>query len=112
MEKITFTQLSVDDLKAIIREELKSHFGANPLNTQALIPTDDFINVDQAAEFLGITKATIYSKVSRRELPSMKRGKRLFFSKEELIGYLRKGRRKTNEEIEKEAYTYLVRRGR
>ena len=112
MEKITFTQLSVDDLKAIIREELKSYFMANPLNTKGSIPTDDFINIDQAAEFLRITKATIYSKVSRRELPSMKRGKRLFFSKEDLKGYLRKGRRKTNDEIEQEAHTYLTRLGR
>lgn len=53
MENITFTQLSVEELRAIIRQELKSYFEANPLNTETRKPTDDFLTVEKAAEFLG-----------------------------------------------------------
>ena len=41
------------------------------------------------------------------ELPVMKRNRRLYFSKDELMEYLRVGRKKTNSEIEAEANEYL-----
>jgi len=41
----------------------------------------------------------------------MKRGKRLYFSRTELLEYLKAGRKKTNAEIEGEAETYLKRKG-
>jgi excisionase family DNA binding protein len=70
-------------------------------------PTDELLNVEQAAELLQLKVPTMYSKVSRNELPVMKRGKRLYFSKAELTAYLKAGRIKTNEELEAEAETYL-----
>ena len=88
MGNITFTQLSFEELRAFIRQELKAYFEANPLNTESRKPTDDFLTADQTADFLGISKATIYSKVSRRELPVMKRGKRLYSSQDELTASL------------------------
>lgn len=70
-------------------------------------PLDKLLTVQQAAEFLNLTVPTIYSKVSRNELPFMKQGKRLYFSQIELLEYLKAGRRKTNQEIALEAETYL-----
>jgi len=63
--------------------------------------------VEEAAEFLKLTVPTIYSKVSKGELPVMKRSKRLYFSSTELMEYLKRGRRKSNAEIEQEAAAYL-----
>lgn len=63
--------------------------------------------VEEAAEFLKLTVPTIYSKVSKGELPVMKRSKRLYFSSMELMEYLKLGRRKSNAEIEQEATAYL-----
>jgi len=63
--------------------------------------------IEAAAEFLNLSKPTIYSKVSRGELPYSKRGKRLYFFKSELLAYLKQGHQKTNSEIEAEAHTYL-----
>jgi excisionase family DNA binding protein len=68
---------------------------------------DDLLTIDQAAEFLTLTKPTLYSKVSRRELPYMKRGKRLYFSKDELMAYLKEGRQGTTSELQQEAGSYL-----
>jgi len=63
---------------------------------------DKLLTIRQAAEFLSLSVPTIYGKVSKRELPFMKRGKRLYFSRSELMDYLKQGRRKTNHEIEED----------
>lgn len=69
--------------------------------------TEQLLTVQEAAEFLNLKVPTIYSKVSRGELPVMKRGKRLYFSSTELMEYLKGGRKKSNAEIESEAENYL-----
>jgi excisionase family DNA binding protein len=70
-------------------------------------PQEQLLTIQEAAEFLKLTVPTIYSKVSRGELPVMKRGKRLYFSRIELMQYLKAGRKRTNVEIEQEAEVYL-----
>jgi len=74
-------------------------------------PTDQpeqLLTIQEAAEFLSLTVPTIYSKVSKGELPVMKRSKRLYFSRTELLNYLKDGRKKSNAEIEQEAKAYLL----
>lgn len=65
---------------------------------------EQFLTIQQAAAFLCLTVPTIYSKVSKRELPYMKQGKRLYFAKSELSQYLKAGKKKTSEELEAENY--------
>ena len=69
-------------------------------------PTDDgeYLNMDQAAKFLGLAKPTLYEKTSNRQIPFLKAGgKKLLFKRSELIKWLESGRRKTKSEIEAEA---------
>ena len=68
---------------------------------------EQLLTVQEAAQFLNLTVPTIYSKVSKGELPVMKRSKRLYFSSTELMEYLKEGRKKPNAEIEQEAEVYL-----
>ena len=44
-----------------------------------------FIGVDEAAALLGISKASIYSKVYHNVIPYYKSGGKLYFSKQELL---------------------------
>lgn len=69
--------------------------------------SEQLLTVQGAAQFLNLTVPTIYSKVSKGEIPFMKRSKRLYFSKQELTDYVKKGRKKTNDEVLAEANTYL-----
>lgn len=64
---------------------------------------DQLLTVKDAAAFLSLSVPTVYTLISKGELPVMKRSKRCYFSKLELINYLKQGRRKTNEEIAIEA---------
>lgn len=67
----------------------------------------DFLDVNGAAEFLKLTVPTVYSKVSRGELPVMKQGKKLYFDRDELANYVKEGRRITNREAEQKAGEHL-----
>ena len=68
---------------------------------------EQVLTIQQAAEFLNLTVPTMYSKSSKGELPVMKRGKRLYFSKQELTKYLQAGRKQTFADVEAEADAYL-----
>ncbi len=80
------------------------------LQPKTVEPTEkqeQFLTIQEAAKFLRLTVPTMYSKVSKGELPCMKRSKRLYFSSIELLDYLKKGRRKSNSEIDSEVNAYL-----
>lgn len=83
----------------------------NPKEKESQQPEQP-LNVKQAAKFLSLSVPTIYSKVSRLQLPFTKRedSKRLYFFREDLIKYLEEGRRKTVSEIQSEADDYLVKK--
>lgn len=54
---------------------------------------DQFFTIDEAAAFLDLAKQTVYGLVSRNQIPFMKKTKRLYFSKLDLLEYLSEGRR-------------------
>ena len=94
------TQLTneVSELKRLIIENQEQTLAEQP---------EQLLTIKEAAQFLKLTVPTIYSKVSKGELPVMKRGKRLYFSSTELMEYIKEGRKKSNAEIEQEAEAYL-----
>jgi excisionase family DNA binding protein len=71
---------------------------------------EKLLSIQEAAEFLNLTVPTIYSKVSKSELPVMKRSKRLYFSTAELTAYLKAGRKKTLAEIAEGADDFLIKK--
>lgn len=109
------TVLSFDSLpqevakQGVILEQIQELL--NKLVNLPQEPKEEFLDIDQTTEFLGIAKATLYVKVSRREVPSIRRGKKLYFSKLDLIEYLNGGKRKTNEDIKQDAKDYLSKKG-
>lgn len=69
------------------------------------------MDVHEAALFLKLKVPTIYSKVSKGEIPSMKRGNRLYFSRKDLTLYLQEGRTKSEAEIDELASKYISSKG-
>ena len=88
-------------------ENLIVDLKSQPQEVESKVPTEQFLTVQEAAKFLNLTVPTMYSKVSRQEIPFMKRSKRLYFSSIELMDYLKGGRSKSIAEIEAEAEDYL-----
>lgn len=105
---ITFDQLPFAVGKLLNKVEQLEQLLLKQTPPQAEAP-DELLTVKQAAKFLNLTVATVYTKVSRKELPVMKRGKHLHFSQKELLDYLKEGKKRTNSEIAAEAQKHTRR---
>lgn len=88
----------IKDLKAFLTEKLE---------TEKAKREEEFLNVDQAAEFLDLAPVTIYAKVRNSEIPYIKRGRRLYFSTYDLQKYMRDGRSVTATEAAAAADEYI-----
>jgi excisionase family DNA binding protein len=88
-------------------ENLILNLKHQPQKVEPIQQPERFLTIQEASEFLSLSVPTIYSKVSKGELPVMKRSKRLYFSNSELLEYLKEGRKKTSSEIQQEVDLYL-----
>jgi len=79
----------------------------NPKEQSDQSSADELLTVQDTAKFLTLSVPTIYGLISKGELPVMKRSKRCYFSKVDLINYLKQGRKKTNSEIEQDAIDFV-----
>ncbi|KAA6441151.1 helix-turn-helix domain-containing protein [Dyadobacter flavalbus] len=78
-------------------------------SAQSILPdSPDLLSIDEAVLLLNLAKPTVYNLVSSGKIPVMKKSKRLYFSRDELLRWLRTGRRRTVEEIEEEARAYVI----
>lgn len=87
-QAISILHDKVDSIKDLLLE-------SNPTPSP---DTSDLLTVSQAAIFLSLSVPTIYTKVSRKEIPVNKRGKRLYFSKQELYVWIKSGKKTTEQE--------------
>jgi excisionase family DNA binding protein len=72
---------------------------------------DNLLTVKETADFLRLSVPTIYNLIYKGELPNLKRAKRCYFLKEDLLNYVKQGKRKSNDEIKAETHTYLKTKG-
>jgi excisionase family DNA binding protein len=63
--------------------------------------------IKEAASFLNASVSFMYKRVMDRDIPFYKVGNRLYFKREELLGYVLKNRNKTRDEIDQEARIHL-----
>lgn len=107
MDNLTFESLPLTVARLCEKIEsferlLQSRFSENSNDANELL------TVQAAASFLHLRVPTIYGLISKGEIPVMKIGKRCYFSKEELLAYVQKGRIKTKDEIKSAAENSLV----
>ena len=69
--------------------------------------SDKLLTIKEAGTMLHLSVPTIYGLVQRLAVPVCKKGKRLYFSKQELTSWVMAGRKQTVSEIEAEADTYI-----
>jgi len=100
-------QLDSEQLSNLVQNAVRKAISEAPQNNSAVPEADQLLTIQQAAEILCLSVPTIYGLVSRSEIPCMKKGKRLYFSKEEITNWIKTGRKKTISEIEMETDDYL-----
>lgn len=97
MQNLTFDQLT--NAVSSLFEKMESIERLLTEKTPQPQDQKELLSMKEASKFLGLRSATIYSKVSRRELPCMKQNGRLYFMQSELMDYLKAGRKQTNAEL-------------
>ena len=111
MEQVFFN-LPLSELEPIFKRWIKE--AQNDLQSEEFInqnQTEQLLTVEEAAKFLSLAKPTIYLKSKNGEIPSMKQGKRLYFSNKELIDYVKEGRKKTKKDIDLEVDNFFKKKG-
>ncbi|MBS3914303.1 MAG: helix-turn-helix domain-containing protein [Bacteroidetes bacterium] len=91
--------ISKEELGRMIRSSLKEVLSEEK-GTQNK-PNDEFLDLQEAAEFLKLKVTTIYGYTSQSQIPFIKRGKKLYFEKSKLEAWLKEGKQESISEIRK-----------
>jgi excisionase family DNA binding protein len=70
---------------------------------------EGFMNVEQVASFIGLSKPTIYGLTHGRKIPHFKTGKKLCFKKSEIENWITSSKVSTKQEIKLKASEYVYR---
>jgi excisionase family DNA binding protein len=109
MTAVTITQITPPELELLIQNSLQKILNSH--QPQASQPEAEVLTVPEAAKFLRLSVQTVYSLISKGQLPFvMKRSKRCYFSKSDLLEYLKQGRKETLADAESSAVKYLVKK--
>ena len=104
------TSLTQDEFKAqlkdSIREVLVEQMASKNINPPLQYPAR--MDLKTCAEYLHLSPQTIYSKTSLREIPHIKKGKRLYFERDALDSWLLEGKKQTVKESNAETDEYLA----
>lgn len=107
MQETVLLSLPVSQLQVIIIDAVNACLDVRQgIHTDQPVQ-DQFLTIQEAAELLHLTVPTIYGLVSRSEIPVSKKGKRLYFSKQELMDWVKTGRKQTIAETAIQADKYL-----
>lgn len=93
-------------------EEEKLKVLADTISDRTLIATKKVLTFDEALRYTGLSKSGLYKLTAGREIPHAKRGKHLYFDREELERWLMGNRVATNEELDTRAALYCMKNPR
>jgi excisionase family DNA binding protein len=105
--KITFEQLPEMVAHLITKLDTIEDL-LHSLDKPPIPEADKLLTIKQAAEFISLSISTVYGLVHNKIIPVCKRGKRLYFSKQELFDWIKNGRKQTRLEIDREADIHLL----
>lgn len=71
-------------------------------------PVEDIMNSRETAQFLDIKLNTLYIKIHKGQLPFMKKGKKVYFSRQQLLEWMSEGRRYARKTTIQQADARLV----
>lgn len=114
MENLVFTQLSIPEIRNLLRQELEKFFLENTPVIKDTPEQSKVVDLDgllKARPFIG-SRSTIYKKVSDGIIPHAKNGKRLIFDLQVIDEWLLSNRIKTSKEIENEVEVNMRNRKR
>lgn len=112
MEQVFFN-VPLSKLELVFKKWIKESLSELPI-PETNKPENKWFDIGSLCDYLPEkpSKATIYAKTSKGEIPHYKDGKHLRFLQSEIDEWLKSGKIKTNTEIEKEAQESLLKVGK
>jgi excisionase family DNA binding protein len=82
------------------------------VTADTIYTTKEVLTSDEVARYMGISKSYLYKLTMRGDIPHYKpMGKICYFNRQEIEQWLQRNRVATNEEIEKQAQDYCMKKG-
>jgi len=101
-------EATVDQLKVFAQtllEEYVQRLGDAEINKAEEIEAP--CNAQEIAEYLDVTRQHIYWMTSKRRIPFIRRGRRVYFLKSQVKAWLEERQQKTYKDLEAQAQEYL-----
>ena len=89
-QKRQLPSLSTDEYNELLGQLTKDL--RLPETDKSPYAVSDFIYIDEVMEITAYTRKTVYSKVSKNQMPVISRGRPLTFSRKELYEWMSSGR--------------------
>lgn len=106
MENLFFTQLSIQEIRNLLREEI--HAAMKDVAFTNANRNPEYLSIQEVSEMLNLAVPSIYGLCHRKKIPYIKRGKKLIFEKSQVEVWLKNGRQKTRQEIDEEVEEHLI----
>mgnify|MGYP001218929810 CR=1 FL=1 len=100
----------IDQLDRIERK--LSELYAKVENIKSNKAENEIMSLNRLTEYLELSKSSIYKLTSTKEIPHIKRVKKLFFNKTEIDKWISENRIKTRSEIQEEAMSFILKKGK
>ena len=108
MKNTQIYMLSEEGIKVLaeqITENIKNELQIQP---HKVTQEDEFLNIEELSNLIGLTKPTLYGHVHRNTIPFIKKGKMLRFSKNDILNWLQDGKSKSKADIDNQVNEYLA----
>lgn len=92
-EEILLSPIKLTAIEALIENSVRRAFSA----IENKKSEDEILTLDEACEFLNLQRPTVYTMTSKREIPFIKKAKKLYFSKQDLTAWLKSSSRRVKQ---------------
>lgn len=110
MERTMLTTFTADELEQFIANAVEKAIqqGAEKSLRGTASETRKILTLSEFCAHTGLSKQTAYKLTSTQSVPHSKRGKKLYFDREEIDAWLLENRVPTATEIQKKARDYMT----
>ena len=113
MEKKIILEISLQELRQIVRQEFHSALHSRRDNSSNNNHgAKQIMGISDACRYLDLSKSTIYKLTSQGAIPHRKPGKRLYFIKTELDAWVEGGKPENLADLRREMEQHLKKKGK